>query len=69
MQDIKEREFRDSESIENTEIYFEVRATALRPRLHTKRFSLYIHTGPSTQGISTEELQLNTWSTQLHSQI
>jgi len=41
MQDIKrEREFRDSGSIANTKICFEVRATALRPRLHTEGFSL-----------------------------
>ena len=48
MQDIKEREFRDSESITNTEICFEVRATTLRPRLNTERFPLYVYTGPST---------------------
>jgi len=45
MQDIKEREFRDSGSIANTEIYFEVRVTALRPHLHTEGFLLYVHTG------------------------
>ena len=50
MQDIKEREFRDSGSIANTEICFEVRATALRPCLHTKGFPLYVHTGLSTKG-------------------
>ena len=54
MQDIKEREFRDSGSITNTEICFEIRATALRPRLHTEVFSL-VHTGPPIQGTSTEE--------------
>ena len=56
MQDIKEREFRDSGSIANTEICSEVRATALHARLHTEGFSLYIHTGPPTQGTSTEDL-------------
>ena len=56
MQGIKEREFRDSGSIANTEICFEVRATALRPRLHTERFSLCVHTGLLTQGASTEDL-------------
>ena len=46
MQDIKEREFRDSGSIANNKICFEIRATALHPRLHTEGFSLYVHTGP-----------------------
>ena len=54
IQDIK-REFRDSGSIANTEICFEVRVAALRPRLHTEG-SLYVHTGLPTQGISTEDL-------------
>ena len=56
MQDIKERKFRDSGLIANTEIYFEIRATALRPRLHTEGFPLYVHTGLPTQGTSTEDL-------------
>ena len=43
MQDIKEREFRDSGSITNTEICFELRATTLRPHLHTEGFPLYPH--------------------------
>ena len=65
MQDIREIEFRDSESNANTKIYFEVRTTALcPPRLHTEGFLLYVHTGPSI-----EELQLYTWSTLLLSQI
>ena len=55
MQDYK-REFRDSESNANTEICFEVRITALRPRFHTEGFPLYVHTGHPTQGISTEDL-------------
>ena len=50
MQSIREIEFRDSGSNTNTKICFEVRATALRPRLHTERFSLYVHTEPSTKG-------------------
>ena len=72
MQDIKEREreeFRDSGSITNTEIYFEVRATALRPDLHTEGFSLNVHTGLPTQGTSTEDLANTTRSTQLLSPI
>jgi len=56
MQDIKEREFRDSGSITNTEICFEVRATTLRPLLHTEGFSLCVHTGPPIQGTSIEDL-------------
>ena len=65
MQDIKERKFRDSGSIANTKICFEVRATALRPYLHTEEFSLYVHTGPLTQGTSIEDLANTTRSTQL----
>ena len=41
---VNKREFRDRGSIANTEICFEVRATALRPRLHTEEF-LLSHTG------------------------
>ena len=52
----KERELRDSGSNANTKICFKVRATALRPRLHTEGFPLYVHTGPPTQGTSTEYL-------------
>ena len=40
MQDIREIEFSDSGSNANTKICFEVRVTALRPRLHTEEFSL-----------------------------
>ena len=58
MQDIREIEFRESGSNANTKIYFEVRAAFLRPRLHTKEFSLYVYTGPPTQGTSTEDLQV-----------
>ena len=57
MQGIKEREFRDSGSITNTKICFEVRATALCPCLHTEGFSLCVHTGLPTQGTSTEDLK------------
>ena len=52
----REREFRDSGSNANTKICFEVRATALRPRLHTEGFPLYVHTGFPTQGTFTEDL-------------
>jgi len=55
MEDIRER-FRDSGSIANTEICFEVRATALCPHLHKEGFSLYVHKGPLTQGTPTEDL-------------
>ena len=54
MQDIREMEFRDSGSNANTKICFEVRATALRPRLHTEGFH-YVYAGPPTKGTSTEE--------------
>ena len=56
MQGIEERELRDSGSIANTEICFEVRATPLRPRLHPEGFPLYVHTELPTQGISIEDL-------------
>ena len=62
MQDIREIELRDSGSNSNIRICFEVRATALRPRLHIDGFPLCPHR------TSTEELQLNTESTQLPSQ-
>ena len=52
---IREREFRDSGSITNTKICFEVRATALRSRLHTEGFPLCPHR-TFHKGISTEEL-------------
>ena len=55
MLDIKESELRDSGSNANTKICFEVRAIALRPRLHTKGFSLRLHT---TNGTSIEEFSI-----------
>ena len=66
MQDIREIELRDSGSNANNKICFEVRATALRPHLHTEGFPLCPHR-TFRKGTSTEELQLNAWSTQLHS--
>ena len=51
MQDI-----RDSGLNANNKICFEVRATALRPRLHTEGFPLIVHTGLPTQETSTEDL-------------
>ena len=57
MQEIREIEFTDSGSDVNTKIYFEVRATALRPRLHTEGFH-YVHTGPPTKGTSTKEFAI-----------
>ena len=70
MQDIRERErdFRDSGSITNTKIYFEVRVTALRPRLHTEGFSLKRPHRTSHTGNLTEDLVTQIWSTQLLSQ-
>ena len=67
MQDIREIKLRDSRSNANNKICFEVRATALRPRLHTEGFPLRSHR-TFHKGTSTEELQLYTWSTLLLSQ-
>jgi len=57
MRDIKSKELREKDLNANTKICFEVRATALRPRLHIEGFSLC---PPRTfhKGTSTEELQL-----------
>ena len=49
MQDIKSSELRDRRSNTNTRICFKVRATALRPRLHTEGFQLST-IGSSIQG-------------------
>ena len=57
-------ELRDSGLNTNTEICFEVRKNALGPRLHTEGFSLCPHR-TFHKGTSTEELQLNSYSTQL----
>ena len=43
------KELRERRSTANTRIVFEVRATILRPRLHTKGFQLFI-IGSSTKG-------------------
>ena len=43
MQDIREIKLRDSGSNANTDVCFEVQATALRPRLHTEWFPLCPH--------------------------
>jgi len=67
MQDIREIELRDSGSNANTKKCFEVRATALRPRLHKEWFSLCPHR-TFHKGTSTEKLHLYTGSTQLFSQ-
>ena len=64
MQDLREIELRDSESNANTKIYFEVRATALHPRIHTEGFSICPHM-TFHNGTSTEKLQLYIESTQL----
>ena len=57
MLDIREIEFRDSGSNANTKKCFEVRATALRPRLHTEGFSLHPHRTP-IKGTSIEEFAI-----------
>ena len=64
MQDIKSRELREKDPNANTKIYFEIWATALRPRLQTEGFPLC---PPRTfhKGTSTKELQLTNRSTQL----
>ena len=69
MHKVKER-VRESGSIVNTRICFEVRDTALRPRLHTEGFPLSCPHRTLTQGTSTEDLG-NTiiGSTQLLSQL
>jgi len=67
MQDIREIDLRDSGSNTNNKIFFEVRATTLRPRLHIEGFSLCPHK-TFHKGTSTVKLQLYTWSTLLLSQ-
>ena len=52
----KRERVRDSGSIVNTTICFEVRVTALRPLLHTEEFLLNRPQGLLTQGTSTEDL-------------
>ena len=56
IQDIKMIELRDSESNANTEICFKVRATALRPRLHTEGFHY-----KSTQDLPHREPPQRIW--------
>ena len=41
MQDVKRIELREKDPNTNTKICFEIRATALRPRLYTEGFSLF----------------------------
>jgi len=64
MQDIKEKELRDSGSNANTKICFEVRATALHPRLHREGFSLRphrtFHKGTSTEEFTITNLEYTT---------
>jgi len=67
MQDIREIELKDSGSNTNNKVCFVVRATALRPRHHLEGFPLCPHR-TFHKGISTEELQLYTWTTLLLSQ-
>jgi len=50
MQDITERrELRDRRLSANTRICFKIRATALRPHLHTEEFQLFT-IGSTTKG-------------------
>ena len=53
---MRERELRDSGSIANNKVCFEVRATALVPAFTQKDFHYIVHTGLPTQGTSTEDL-------------
>ena len=55
IQDISEIELKDSRSNANNKICFEVRATALRPLLHTEGFSRCPHR-TFHKGTFTEEL-------------
>ena len=61
---MRERELRDSGSIANSKICFEVRATTLRLRLHTEGFLLCphrtSHTGNLHRGITTLHLEYTT---------
>ena len=57
MQDIREIELRNSGSNANTKICFDVRATALRLRLHTEEFPLHLYR-TSHKGTSTEEFAI-----------
>ena len=56
MQDIKERELRDSGSNANTKICFKVRALLYVPAFTQKDFHYIVHTGLPTQGTSAEDL-------------
>ena len=51
MQEIREIEFRDSRSNANNKISFEVRGTALHPRLHTEGFPLCPHRTSHTDNL------------------
>ena len=65
MQDIREIELRDSGSNASTKICFEVRATALRPRLHTEGFSLRPHRTSQKGNLHQEICNYKVRSTQL----
>ena len=65
MQDIREIEFRDNGSNANTKIFLEVRATALRPRLHTEGFPLCPHMTSHTGNLHRGIYKYNIRSTQL----
>jgi len=68
----KERELGEKDPNANTEVYYEVRATALRPLLHTEGFSLStirfpqrdLHRGITTIQKRSTQLQLSHTSTQ-----
>jgi len=63
MQDIREIELRDSGSNANIKICFEVRATALRLRLHIEGFSLCIYRTSHTGNLHRRICMYNVRST------
>ena len=60
MQDIREIEFRDSGSNTNTKIYFDVRAIALRPRLHIEGFLLCPYKEPPPRNLHVQSQEYTT---------
>ena len=73
MHKVKRERVRETMDQTQTQVIcFEVRATALRSRLHIEGFPIHylVHTGLPTQGTSTEDLgNTITESTQLLSQV
>ena len=52
----RERELEKVDQTQTTRYISRFEHPALRSRLHTEGFSLYVHTGLPTQGTSTEDL-------------